>query len=164
MPLDHPHPPARPRILFLCTANSCRSQMAEGFARALHAATLESHSAGIRASTLNPLAVRAMGEVDIDISHHRSKTIDDLRHASLDRFDLIIAVCDGAADACPVIPGSPILRAPFDDPPKLAASAPSADAAMPHYRRVRDEIHAFIASLPTRVPSRAPASTPHAAP
>lgn len=147
-------PDPRPRILFLCTANSCRSQMAEGFARAL-LPHIDSYSAGIRSSHINPLAVRAMAEVGLDISHHPSKTIDDLREDGIDRFSLIIAVCDGAAEACPVIPGSPILRAPFDDPPRLAAGAPSDDAAMPHYRRVRDEIRAFITTLPTRIPELA---------
>lgn len=147
-------PEPRPRILFLCTANSCRSQMAEGFARA-RLPHLDAHSAGIRSSHVDPLAVRAMAEVGLDISHHPSKTINDLRREGIDRFALIIAVCDGAAEACPVIPGSIILRAPFDDPPKLAAGAPSDDDAMPHYRRVRDEIRAFIASLPARVPELA---------
>lgn len=138
----------RPRVLFLCTANSCRSQMAEGFARALHPGRLEAHSAGTRASTLNPLAVRAMAELDIDISRNTSKTIDDLAAESLSTFDVVVAVCDGAAESCPVIPGARVLRAPFDDPPQLAAGAPSDAAAMPHYRRVRDQIRDFVATFP----------------
>ncbi len=141
-------PPSRPRVLFLCTANSCRSQMAEGFARALHPGLIEPHSAGIRSSTLNPLAVRAMGEIGIDISARTSKTLDDLRREGFAAFDVIVSVCDGAAEACPVIHGARMLRAPFDDPPKLAAGAASDDAAMPHYRRVRDQIRAFITTLP----------------
>jgi arsenate reductase len=140
--------------------------MAEGFARGLHAGTLDAHSAGTRASTLNPLAVRAMAEAGIDIARNASKTIADLAAAGIDRFDLIVAVCDGAAEACPVIPGARMLRAPFDDPPKLAAGAESDEEAMPHYRRVRDQIRDFIATLPTRVPSLAatPSPTPSTPP
>ena len=138
----------RARVLFLCTANSCRSQMAEGFARAMHAPAIEPFSAGIRSSTLNPLAVRAMAEAGVDIAGRPSKTLADLARDGFDRFDLIVAVCDGAAEACPVVPGARMLRAPFDDPPRLAAGAPSDDEAMPHYRRVRDEIRAFIKFLP----------------
>lgn len=151
MPADTPPSTARPRVLFLCTANSCRSQMAEGFARAMHPDRMDALSAGIRASTLNPLAVRAMGEAGIDIAGRPSKTIDDLRREGAADFDLIVAVCDGAAEACPTVPGARVLRAPLDDPPRLAAGAATDDEAMPHYRRVRDEIRAFVERLPERL-------------
>ena len=157
MPSDD-RPFGRPRVLFLCTANSCRSQMAVGWAKALHGAAMEFFSAGTRASTVNPLAVRAMREVGIDLSRAASKTIDDLARAGVDRFDLIVAVCDGAAEACPVIPGARMLRAPFDDPPRLAAGATSDDQAMPHYRRVRDQIREFILTLPSHPALRGPFS------
>lgn len=138
----------RPRVLFLCTANSCRSQMAEGFARALHGTRLEAHSAGLYPGILNAQAVRAMGEAGIDISGHAPKSIDDLGRAGIDRFALVVAVCDAAAEACPALVGAPMLRAAFDDPPALAAGATCDACAMPHYRRVRDQIHRFIADLP----------------
>lgn len=136
-------------VLFLCTGNSCRSQMAEGWARTLHPQTLAAFSAGTRPQTLNPLAVRAMAEAGVDISLQRSKHLDELAHVN---FDFVITVCDAANEACPVFPGDARrLHVSFDDPPKLAANAPSDEAALPHYRRVRDEIRAFIASLPERL-------------
>ena len=134
----------RARVLFLCTGNSCRSQMAEGWARALHGAVLEAHSAGTHPHGLNPLAVRAMAEVGIDLSGHASKRPEEIGGT----FDLVITVCGAAHEACPVLPGARVLHAGFDDPPRLAAGARSDDEAMPHYRRVRDEIRAFIAGLP----------------
>lgn len=134
------------RILFLCTGNSCRSQMAEGFARALHAGRIEAFSAGIEPHGLNPLAARAMAEVGIDIGSQCSKSTDDLGDL---KFDVVITVCGHAHENCPVFPGStPVLHVGFDDPPKLAAQARTDDEAMPHYRRVRDEIRAFVESLP----------------
>lgn len=131
--------------------------MAEGFARAMHPG-LGAYSAGIRASTVNPLAVRAMAEVGIDIASNASKTIADLARAGLPSFDLIIAVCDGAAEACPAMPGMLLTRAPFDDPPRLAACAASEDEAMPHYRRVRDEIRDFVSDLPSLIDRHLPAA------
>lgn len=132
------------RILFLCTANSCRSQMAEGLLRALGDNTYQPLSAGTRASTVNPLAIRAMAELNIDISSHTSKSITDFDPATL---DLVITVCSDADENCPVLPGVRILHQPFDDPPKLAANATTDEEALPHYRRVRDEIRTFIQSL-----------------
>ncbi len=133
-----------PRVLFLCTGNSCRSQMAEGWARALLANHCTPYSAGTSPHGLNPLAVRAMREAGIDISGHTSKRPEDCGVP----FDLIVTVCDSAHEACPVIPGARVLHAPFDDPPRLARTAATDDEAMVHYRRVRDEIRTFIESLP----------------
>jgi arsenate reductase len=143
---DPPSPltPARPRVLFLCTGNSCRSQMAEGWARALRSESIDAYSAGTNPHGLNPLAVRAMAESGIDISRHTSKRPEDLGIA----FDFIVTVCDNAHESCPIIPGARIIHAPFDDPPRLAKGATSDDEAMPHYRRVRDQIRAYIESLP----------------
>ncbi len=132
-------------VLFLCTGNSCRSQMAEGFARALKPGLIDAHSAGTNPHGLNPLAVRAMLEAGIDISANTSKTPGDLAHLD---FDVVVTVCDSAHEACPTIPGARIVHVGFDDPPRLAKSAASDDEAMPHYRRVRDEIRAFIDTLP----------------
>ncbi len=134
------------RILFLCTGNSCRSQMAEGWARALRGEELEPYSAGIVAHGLNPLAVEVMAEAGIDISSHRSKTVADILDTPL---DLVITVCGHADENCPNFPGKVrIVHAGFDDPPKLAAGAASHEEALGHYRRVRDEIRRFIETLP----------------
>lgn len=140
-------PRRKPSVLFLCTGNSCRSQMAEGFARALRGDVLEAHSAGTNPHGLNPLAVRAMAEVGIDISRHVSKTPQELAAGGV-KFDVVVTVCDSAHEACPVIPGARIVHAGFDDPPRLAKGAASDEEAMAHYRRVRDEIRAYVETLP----------------
>jgi len=133
-------------VLFLCTGNSCRSQMAEGWARALRGDVVEAHSAGTAPQGLNPLAVRAMAEAGVDISAGRSKTPADLGDV---HFDVVVTVCDGAHEACPVFPGrTRVAHVGFDDPPRLAAGAASDEEAMGHYRRVRDEIRAFVETLP----------------
>ena len=137
---------SRKRVLFLCTGNSCRSQMAEGWARALHAATIEPCSAGTDPHGMNRLAILAMAEADVDISTQSSKHIDSLRGSE---FDFIITVCDTARETCPVVPGARMIHISFDDPPRLARDAGSDDEAIPHYRRVRDQIRAFIETLPT---------------
>jgi len=132
-----------PRVLFLCTGNSCRSQMAEGFARAMHSSRIEAHSAGTKPHGLNPLAVRAMHEAGVDISGHASKSPDAIGIT----FDLVVTVCGHADEHCPHFPGARVVHVGFDDPPRLAAGAASDDEAMPHYRRVRDEIRAFVATV-----------------
>ena len=134
----------RPRILFLCTGNSCRSQMAEGWARALLGDRVEAHSAGTSPQRLNALAVRAMAEAGIDIGSHFAKRPEAIGLP----FDLVVTVCDAAHEACPAVPGARTAHAGFDDPPRLAAGARTDDEAMPHYRRVRDEIRAFVERLP----------------
>ena len=134
------------KILFLCTGNSCRSQMAEGWARALKADELEPYSAGIEIHGMNPRAMRAMAEAGVDISGQRSKHLDELAGIA---FDVVVTVCDHAAASCPLFSGQArIVRHSFDDPPRLAREAKSEEEAMAPYRRVRDEIRAFIAGLP----------------
>jgi arsenate reductase len=134
------------RILFLCTGNSCRSQMAEGLARALKGEQLDVFSAGIETHGLNPNAVRVMDEIGIDISGHTSKTTADLRDQE---FDYVITVCGHAHETCPFFPArTRVLHVGFDDPPRLAADAQSEQEALGHYRRVRDEIQRFVESLP----------------
>ncbi len=141
----------RPRVLFLCTGNSCRSQMAEGWAKAQKSDAIEAFSAGTNPHGMNPLAIRAMAEVGVDISDHSSKRPDDLGV----EFDYVITVCDSANESCPVFPArTRVIHVGFDDPPRLAKGAKGDDEAMPHYRRVRDEIRAFVQTLPESLSAR----------
>ena len=136
----------RTKILFLCTGNSCRSQMAEGWARALMGDRIEACSAGIETHGLNPRAVQVMAEAGVDISGQRSKTLADLPTQD---FDYVVTVCDHAHESCPLFPGrTKIVHVGFDDPPRLAKNAQTEEEALGHYRRVRDEIKAFIETLP----------------
>ncbi len=148
------------RVLFLCTGNSCRSQMAEAWVRALLPRSVVASSAGTRPGGLNPLAVRAMAEAGVDMAGHRSKHVDELAGEA---FDLVVTVCDDAREACPTIAGARrMMHAGFDDPPRLASGAASDDEAMAHYRRVRDEIRDFVRALPTHLgcpPCRAPVAS-----
>ena len=134
------------KVLFLCTGNSCRSQMAEGWARHLKGETIEPFSAGVEIHGMNPTAVQVMAEAGVDISTHRSKHVDELKDVD---FDHVITVCYSAADSCPVFPGpTSIVHRSFDDPPRLAAEAATEEEAIAHYERVRDEIRAFVETLP----------------
>lgn len=134
------------KILFLCTGNSCRSQMAEGWARHLKPDLIEPYSAGIEVHGLNQNAVKVMAEAGVDISDHHSKHVMELIHIP---FDYVITVCDHAAENCPVFPGkSKVLHHGFKDPPKLAENAKTEEEALNHYRRIRDEIRTFVESLP----------------
>jgi arsenate reductase len=136
----------RIRILFLCTGNSCRSQIAEGWARHLKGEVIEPYSAGIEARGLNPLAAKVMAEAGVDISGQRSKNLDELKDIA---FDCVVTVCDNAREACPLFPGkTKVLHVGFDDPPQLARDSKTEEEALGHYRRVRDEIRAFIETLP----------------
>ena len=134
------------RILFLCTGNSCRSQMAEGWARHLKSEEIEAYSAGVSPRGVDPRAVRAMAEVGIGISGQRSKSLDELRGIT---FDYVITLCDHAHQSCPAFPGRvKVVHVGFEDPPQLAKNARSEEEAMMHYRRIRDEIRAFVERLP----------------
>jgi arsenate reductase len=120
--------------------------MAEGWARALRADTIEAYSAGVETHGLSALAVKVMAEAGVDISHHRSKNVAELMDVP---FDYVVTVCDSAAAACPVFPGKArVVHVPFDDPPRLAKDAKTEEEALSHYRRVRDEIRAFVQTLP----------------
>jgi len=133
-------------VLFLCTGNSCRSQMAEGWARRLKGDVIEPYSAGIETHGLNPNAVRVMAEAGVDMSGHRSKHLDELREIA---FDYVVTVCDHANESCPVFPGKvKRVHVSFDDPPQLARSAKTEEEALGHYRRVRDQIREFVEKLP----------------
>lgn len=134
------------KILFLCTGNSCRSQMAEGWARALKSDELEAYSAGITTHGLNPNAVKVMAEAGVDISHHKSENVADLLHIP---FDYVITVCGHANEHCPLFPGkAKVVHVGFDDPPKLATQVTGEEEKLNCYRRVRDEIKAFVEQLP----------------
>jgi len=134
------------KILFLCTGNSCRSQMAEGWARHLKGDVLEPYSAGIEVHGMNACAVRVMAEAGVDISHQRSKHVDELRDVPL---DCVVTVCDNARETCPMFPGkAKVVHVAFDDPPRLAKDAKTEEEALVHYRRVRDQIRAFVLTLP----------------
>ncbi|MDD5673530.1 MAG: arsenate reductase ArsC [Chitinivibrionales bacterium] len=134
------------KILFLCTGNSCRSQMAEGWARHLKGDIIEPFSAGIETHGLNQNAVKVMAEAGVDISNHRSKHLDELKHI---RFDWVVTVCDAANERCPIFPGATgRFHIGFNDPPKLAENAKTEEEALAHYRRVRDEIRRFVEGLP----------------
>jgi arsenate reductase len=137
---------ARLKVLFLCTGNSCRSQMAEGWARHLKGELLVAYSAGTHPKSLDPLAVQVMADVGVDLSAQRAKSLADVEHLP---FDYVVTVCGEAHEACPVFPGrARIVHRGFDDPPRLAAGAKSREEALGHYARVRDEIKAFIEQLP----------------
>jgi arsenate reductase (thioredoxin) len=132
-------------VLFLCTGNACRSQMAEGWAQHLKKNVLDAYSAGIENHGLNPLAVYVMKEAGIDISGHHSKHLNELADVP---FDYVVTVCDNASESCPVFPGKTrVIHHSFEDPPRLANGLPH-DEALEIYRRVRDEIRAFIETLP----------------
>ena len=138
--------PAKAKILFLCTGNSCRSQMAEGWTRQLKGDRFEAYSAGVETHGLNSHAVAVMREAGVDISGHRSKHVSELADVA---FDYVVTVCDPARQQCPVFPGkAKVIHVPFDDPPALAREAATQEEALDCYRRVRDEIHEFIQSLP----------------
>jgi arsenate reductase len=136
----------KPVVLFLCTGNSCRSQMAEGWARQLKGDAIEACSAGIAPSQLNPDAVRVMSEAGVDISRHRSKHLNELADTQI---DFVVTVCDRAHETCPIFPSAAkVVHHSFDDPPHLAADAKTESERLAPYRRVRDEIRAFVDTLP----------------
>jgi arsenate reductase len=133
-------------VLFLCTGKSCRSQMAEGWARQLKGELLDAYSAGTHPKGLDPLAVQVMADVGIDISTQQPKSLDAVQHLP---FNYVVTVCSDAHETCPVFPGrGRIVHRGFDDPPRLAAGAKTPQEALRHYGRVRDEIKAFIEQLP----------------
>ncbi|MGH2571560.1 MAG: arsenate reductase ArsC [bacterium] len=131
------------KVLFLCTGNSCRSQMAEGWARELLDDGIEAYSAGVEAHGLNPRAVRVMAEAGVDIRGQRSQRVDE--YADL-APDLVVTVCDNAAERCPVLPGARrTIHRSFRDPARAEGSE---DEVLAVFRSVRDEIRAFVEGLP----------------
>jgi arsenate reductase len=142
-----PAPAPKLKILFVCTGNSCRSQMAEGWTRKLHGDRFEAYSGGTKPKGMvMPLAIQAMAEAGVDISAYTSKRITDLGGM---KFDYVVTVCGRAAETCPYFPAAlKVIHVGFDDPPALAQTAPSEAEALAHYRRVRDEIRVFVQYLP----------------
>jgi arsenate reductase (thioredoxin) len=141
------------KIIFLCTGNSCRSQMAEGWVRRLKGDCIELFSAGIIAHGLNPYAVRVMAEAGVDISGQKSKTITEL---PVRDFDYVITLCDDDQQQCPMFPGkAKVVHFGFDDPPRLADKESSEEQQLEIYRRVRNEIKAFVETLPDSLVTQA---------
>ena len=134
------------KILYLCTGNSCRSQMAEAWTKHLKRDQFEAYSAGVEPKRVDPRAVKAMAEAGIDISRQQSKDIDSIGDME---FDFVITLCDNAKESCPYFPAKTrLMHRSFDDPPRLAESTTDEQEAMSHYRRVRDEIKAFVEKMP----------------
>ena len=135
------------KVLFLCTGNSCRSQMAEGWCRHLKGDLIEAYSAGIETHGLNPYAVKVMAEAGVDISRQCSKHVDELKSIE---FDYVVTVCGHAHDNCPLFPGkAKVIHIGFDDPPKLAKDAKTEEEKLNCYRLVRDQIKKFVEGLPS---------------
>jgi arsenate reductase len=138
------------KVLFLCTGNSCRSQMAEGWARHLKGDTIAAYSAGIEIHGLNPNAVKVMAEVGVDISGHRSQHVDEFKDIPL---DVVVTVCSHAHETCPVFPGhAKVIHVGFDDPPRMAreraAQGASQEEQLDCYREVRDALKTYVETLP----------------
>ena len=141
-------PDAKPRtkVLFVCTGNACRSQMAEGWTRARWGDRIEVHSAGVMPCGVSSLSARVMKEAGVDISKHTSKHVRDVAHIP---FDFVITVCGYADQRCPTFPGGgKRIHRPFDDPPTLSSTARSEEEELAIYRRIRDEIRAYVETLP----------------
>ena len=136
------------KILFLCTGNSCRSQMAEGWARTLKSASIEPYSAGVEKHGMNPYAIKVMAEAGVDISGQHSKLLAELGDIA---FDYVVTVCGHAHEQCPLFPGKTrVIHVGFDDPPTLAKACHTEEETLTVYRKVRDEIKAFIETLPEK--------------
>ena len=134
------------KILFLCTGNSCRSQMAEAWTRRLKGDFFEAYSAGVKPKGIDPRAIRAMAEVGVDISGQESKDMDTFGNME---FEYVITLCDNARESCQFFPAKTrVMHRGFDDPPVPAGSAKDEEEAMGHYRRVRDEIRDFVGRMP----------------
>lgn len=131
-------------IMFLCTGNSCRSQMAEGFARKYWGHEFEVYSAGTKKHGMNERAMKVMHEAGIDISTHFSKTVEELPQVT---FDYVVTVCDNAHETCPYFPGGRIVHVGFQDPPALTREMKDEEDILTVYRKVRDEIEAFVKNM-----------------
>ena len=133
-------------IMFLCTGNSCRSQMAEGWGRKYWGHEFNVYSAGTKKHGMNERAMKVMKEAGVDISSHFSKTVEELPPVT---FDYVVTVCDHAHENCPYFPGCKIVHVGFEDPPKLTKEMSDEDEILAVYRRVRDEIEVFVKDMKT---------------
>ena len=149
-----PQPAGKLKVLFLCTGNSCRSQMAEGWARHLKSNLIEPYSAGIETHGLNAIAVKVMAEAGVNISGQRSKQVHEVKNIP---FDFVVTACDRARESCPLFPGgTKIIHVGFSGPPRLAAQAKTEEEALDCYRRVRDQIREFVQGMPENLPTETP--------
>ncbi len=134
------------KVLFLCTGNSCRSQMAEGWANALKSDVIDAYSAGIYPVTVSSRAIKVMAEAGVDISQHRSKHVDEVMDID---FDFVVTLCDNAKQNCPVFPKQTRhIHKSFKDPTFIIGTE---EKTMDEFRKTRDEIKAFIETLPERL-------------
>lgn len=131
-------------VLFLCTGNSCRSQMAEGWGKALKADSFNFYSAGTKKHGLNPNAIKVMQEAGVDINNHQSNTTDELPDV---KMDFVFTVCSDAHENCPFFPGGKIIHVGFDDPPRLTKDMEDEEQKLSVYRRVRDEIKKMVMNI-----------------
>lgn len=135
-------------IMFLCTGNSCRSQMAEGLCRAIWGSEFKVYSAGTKKHGMNERAVQVMKEIGIDISNQYSKTTEELPNI---HFDYVFTVCDSAHENCPYYPGTMIKHVGFRDPPSLTKKMTNEEEILSVYRSVRDEIKEFMKNLKSHI-------------
>ena len=134
------------KLLFLCTGNSCRSQMAEGWVHALKSDVIDVYSAGIETHGLNPYAVKVMEEAGVDITNQKSQLLSEFDDIN---FDYVITVCGHAHETCPMFPRSAkVIHKGFIDPPKLVADAKTEEEKLVGFRTVRDQIKEFVETLP----------------
>lgn len=133
-------------VMFLCTGNSCRSQMAEGWGKALKGEQFNFYSAGTKKHGLNPNAIKVMREAGVDISLHKSNTTDELPDVTM---DFVFTVCSDAHENCPFFPGGEVIHIGFDDPPRLTKEMSDEEQILDVYRRVRDEIKDVVANIET---------------
>lgn len=131
--------------MFLCTGNSCRSQIAEGFCRKYWGHVFNVYSAGTKKHGMNERAIKVMEEAGVDISSQYSKTTEELPTVT---FDYVITVCDAAKESCPFFPGGKVIHVGFQDPPALTKEMKNEDEILTVYRKVRDEIESSIIKLP----------------
>jgi arsenate reductase len=137
---------SKKKIMFLCTGNSCRSQMAEGWARKFWGEEFEVFSAGTKKHGMNQRAIKVMEEAGVDISSHFSKTTEELPAVI---FDYVVTVCDAAKENCPYFSGGKVVHVGFQDPPALTKEMTNEEDILAVYRRVRDEIEDFIKDMKT---------------
>jgi arsenate reductase (thioredoxin) len=135
---------SKKNIMFLCTGNSCRSQMAEGWARKYWGDEFDIYSAGTKKHGMNQRAMKVMKEVGVDLSSHYSKTTEELPPVT---FDYVVTVCDAAQENCPYFPSGKIVHVGFQDPPALTKEMSSEEEILAVYRRVRDEIELFVKNM-----------------
>ena len=133
-------------IMFLCTGNSCRSQMAEGWARKYWGEEFNVFSAGTNKHGMNERAMKVMKEAGVDLGSHFSKTLEELPPVT---FDFVITVCGHAHENCPYFPGGKVVHAGFEDPPSLTKTMTNEEEILGVYRRVRDEIESFVKNIKT---------------